>query len=152
MNPFDESQKLVRCDVINRYREASVRLVEIDAFKLWEYLMTHKHGLKISNPSLCLWVSSAEYQDNEAIFDHAGGVEPVDRILLDLFDAEYGFSQTSIRYSRSHETEQLVHILKSHVPEHLRDSDACSVEIISGMVVQQWANHGQRPMLMGLQN
>ena len=150
MTPFDESQKLVRCDVVNRYNEASVRLVEIDAFKLWEYLMTHKHGLHISNPTLCLWVSNSEYEENEAIFERAGDIEPVDRILLDLYDAEYGFSQTSVRYTRHAETEQVVEILKSHIPENMRDSEACSVDIVTGMVVQQWHSETSRPMILGL--
>lgn len=151
MTPFTESQKLVRCDVINRYREASIRLVEIDAFKLWQYLMTHKHGLQVTNPSLCLWVSQTEYEDNEAIFERAGDVEAVDRVVVELFDAEYGFSQTSIRYTRNHETEHMVKILKSHVPEALRDSDSCSVEVIPGMVVQQWHARATRPMILGLE-
>jgi hypothetical protein len=151
MTPFDESQKLVRCDVINRYNEASTRLIEISAFKLWEYLMTHKHGLSVSNPSLCLWLSAVEYEENEAIFDHAGYVEPVDRILLDLFDAKYGFSHTSVRYARSSETEQLVKILRSHVPEELRNSEACSVDVVPGMVVQQWTSYIERPMIIGLE-
>ena len=150
--PFDESQKLVRCNVVNRYNEASVRLVEIDAFKLWEYLMTHKHGLQISNPSLCLWVSQSEYEENEAIFDRAGEVEAVDRILVDLFDEEYGFSQTSVRYARSGETSHLVEILKSHVPEALRNSEACSVEVVPGQVVQQWHSQASRPMILGLES
>ena len=151
MTPFDESQKLVRCDVVNRYREASVRLVEIDAFKLWEYLMTHKHGLQVSNPTLCLWVSQTEYEENEAIFERAGDLEAVDRILLDLYDAEYGFSQTSIRYTRHAETGQVVQILKSHVPESMRNSEACSVDIVPGMVVKQWHSGVSRPMILGLE-
>lgn len=152
MTPFDASQKLVRCDVLNRYREASVRLIEIEAFKLWEYLMTHKHGLQVSNPSLCLWVSDQSFEENRAIFERAGENEAADRILLDLYDAEYGFSQTSVRYTRRSETEQVVEILKSHVPESLRNSEACSVEIISGRVVQQWHSQASRPMILGLES
>jgi len=152
MTPFNESQKLVRCDVVNRFKEVSTRLIEIEAFKLWSYMMTHKHGLTIINPSLCLWVSQAEFAENRAVFDHAGGVEPVDRILLDLYDAEYGFSQTSTRYARSNETEGVIEILKSHVPEALRNSEACNLEVIKGMVVQQWANGTDRPMMLGLES
>ena len=149
MTPFDESQKLVRCDILNERKETSTRLVEADTFELWSYLMTEKHGLQVSNPTLCLWVSMAEYQENEAIFASAGEIERVDRILLDLFDSDYGFSQTSIRYALHDETEKLVQILKSHVPDGLRDSKGCSVEIIEGMVVQQWRN-AEQPNSLGL--
>lgn len=150
--PFDESQKLVRCDVINRYKEASVRLVEIEAFKLWQYLMTHKHGLQVSNPTLCLWVSQHEFDECSAVFERAGDVEPVDRILIDLFDEAHGFSQTSIRYARTSETEQVVKILRSHIPPELCDSPSCSVDVVQGQVVQQWVSGGasSQPLVLGL--
>lgn len=148
--PYLDSQKLVRCDVVNRYHESSIRFVEIDAFKLWEYLMSNKHGLRVTNPTLCLWVSQDEYEENEAIFERAGEVQSVDRIVIDLFDDEYGFSQTMTRYSRSNETENMVKILRSHIPSPLSESDCCSIDIVKGRVVQQWPHHADRKMLLGL--
>ena len=150
MTPFDASQKLVRCDVVNRYREASVRLVEIDQFKMWEYLMTHKHGLQVTNPTLCLWVGQRTFDQNRTIFERSGETEEVDKILLELFDEEYGFSQTSVRYVRRAETDQIKRILLSHVPQHLRDSDACSIQVIHGTTVQHHNARSDRPMLTGL--
>jgi hypothetical protein len=82
-SPFHESQKLVRCEVVNRYQESSVRFIEIGSFKLWEYLMTSKHSLKVGDPRLCLclWVDDSEYQANANVFDRAGDIEKVDRIV-----------------------------------------------------------------------
>jgi hypothetical protein len=149
-SPFHESQKLVRCRVVNRYQETSIRFVEIDAFKLWEYLMTNKHGLKVGEPSLCLWVDDEEYQHNAGVFDRAGDVEAVNRIVVDMFDAEYGFSQTTTRYARAGESEQVVDILRSHIPPELRDSESCNIMVITGHAVHQSHPQTHRSVLMGL--
>jgi len=150
-SPFHESQKLVRCEVVNRYQEASVRFVEIDAFKLWKYLMTAKHGLKVGEPSLCLWIADQEYQRNVNVFERAGEAEPVDRIVVDLFDREYGFSQTTTRYARAAESDKVMEILRSHIPAGLCNSDACNIDVINGRIVQQTHPKASRSILMGLQ-
>jgi hypothetical protein len=148
--PFIESQKLLRCLVVNRYQETSVRFIEFEAFKLWEHLMNTKHGLKVTDPKLCLWVGEDEFVSHASVFERAGEIETVNRVLVDLFDPDYGFSQTITRYVRSNETAQIVDILRSHMPRDLNDSDACSIEIIEGRVVQQSSYHPERGMLMGL--
>ncbi len=149
--PFYPSQKLVRCEVANRYQESSVRFVEIDAFRLWEYLMTHKHGLRIREPALCLWIGEQEYQHNANVFDRAGKVEAVSRIVVDLFDREFGFSQTITRYTRAAEAEHMLDILRSHIPPELRDDAACRIDVIAGRAVQKWHPHASRNILMGLE-
>ncbi len=150
-SPFHESQKLVRCQVVNRYQESSIRFVEIGAFKLWEYLMTNKHGLRVGDPGLCLWIADNEYQANANVFDRAGSVEEVDRIVVELFDREYGFSHTSTRYARRNETERVLTILRSHIPPELRDSDSCSIDVVHGHVVQQFHPSASRNILTGLE-
>ena len=150
-SPFHASQKLMRCRVANRYMETSLRFVELDAFKLWEYLMTHKHGLRINEPTLCLWVDAADYARNANVFDRAGEVEPVDRIVVDLFDTEYRFSQTINRYARSCESERVVEILRSHIPPDLCHSDACQIAVIDGYVVQHMPQQASRAVLTGLE-
>ena len=150
-SPFLHSQKLMRCQVANRYQEGSVRFVELDSFKLWEYLMTTKHGMRIGEPTLCLWINMDDYAANAEVFDRAGEVESVNRIVVDLFDAEYGFSQTITRYARAVESDQVVEILRSHIPPELSAADACQIEVISGHVVQQWHPNASRNILTGLE-
>ena len=146
-----DSQKLVRCLVANRYQETSIRFVEIGAFRLWEYLMSSKHGLRIGEPTLCLWVDESDYEHNANVFDRAGEVEAVDRIVVDLFDREYGFSQTITRYARSAESDRVVEILRSHIPAQLCDPDTCQIERIGGRAVQQWHPNARRNILTGLE-
>ena len=150
-SPLHESQKLVRCEVVNRRQESSVRFIEIDAFKLWEYLMTAKHGLKVGQPSICLWIHDNEYQRNASVFERTGEVEPVNRLVVDLFDREYGFSQTITRYARAGETDKVLSILRSHIPTEVCGSEECDIDIVSGRVVQQWHPHATRNILMGLE-
>lgn len=148
---FHPSQKLVRCQVVNRYQEASVRFVEIGAFRLWEYLMTNKHGLSVSEPTLCLWIDENDYQRSARVFDRAGEIEYVDCIAVDLFDPEYRFSQTIFRYVRTAESEQVIEILRSHIPRELSNPDTCRIDVISGRVVQRWHPSASRNILTGLE-
>ena len=150
MTPFDESHKLIRCEVINRYQEISVRLIEVESFKLWEYLMTHKHGLQVRHPTPCLWISQNEFDSNPALFEHAGDIEAVDRIIVDLYDEAKGYSQTSIRYSRHQETEGLLRILKAHLPPELQNTDAVAIQVIHGQTVQKWKNLEKSPTHLSL--
>lgn len=145
------SQKLLRCQVVNRYRESSVRYVEIDAFRLWEFLMTERHGLQVGEPELCLWLHEGEYARNANVFEHAGDAEPVNRILVDLFDDAYGFSQAITRYVPAAETDRVAGILRSHLPADVRDTDACRIDVAPGRVVHQAQPRATRQMLIGLQ-
>ena len=150
-NTYHENYKLVRCEVLNRYNETSTRFVVLEAFKLWEYLMQQKHGLRVGKPELCLWLDNEAYERGAAVFDRAGKVEPVNRIAVDLFDTEYGFSQTITRFTRASETIQLLEILRSHIPAPLNDSDACTITVTDGQAVQKWHPNARRNILTGLE-
>ena len=130
LTPPQESQLLVKCDVVNLHGEHSTRLVELDAFRLWEYLMTTKHKLKVSNPVTCLWTPLDDPATREKDADQ------VDRITIDLFDPAYGFAQSSVRFTRHEETDRLVEILRSHVPRSLRESKDHGVSITPGTLTQ----------------
>ena len=149
-NPFRAIEKLIRCNVVNRYNEESIRFIEFSNFKLWEYLMTNKHGIKIGNMSLCLWISEEEFQENESLYLRSGEVEPVNRIVLDLFNEEYGFSNAITRFVRGTETDQVIKILTSHIPEDFINTDACQVDTYAGYSIIQKANT-DRSVLLGLE-
>ena len=150
-HPFTETEKLIRCDVINRYNEQTVRLIEFNNFKLWEYLMTHKHGAKVMNPSLSLWISEEEFQDHEDLYTRSGEAEPVNRIIVDLFDEEYGFSNAITRFVRESETEQVINILNSHLQKNTSGSNDCQIQVFKGHSVTQHKHMTSRPMIMGLE-
>ena len=150
-SPFLHSQKLMRCQVANRYQEGSVRFVELDSFKLWEYLMTHKHADSIKNISLCLWVSEEEYLDHETVYSHTGEAEPVNRVIVDLYDEEYGFSNIITRFVRSSETDQVIDILKSHLARQSTTPADTQIQTFRGYSIIQNKPTHTRPMMMGLE-
>jgi hypothetical protein len=149
LSPYNETEKLIRCNVTNRYNEQSIRLIELSSFQLWEYLMTHKHGARISDVTLCLWLSSQEFEDHESIYSRAGEAEAVNRVVVDLFDEEYGFSNPVIRYVRASETEQIKKILTSHLPEAIRNSDNCGIYTHEGFSIIQHQHIDRGSFLTG---
>lgn len=150
MDPYRESQKLIQCRVRNAKREESLRFVEFEQYRLWEYLMTHKHELTVSDPVLCLWLSEDDFREQETLYRHAGQSTVVNRIVIDLFDRHFGFTNTVIRYVMEEDTEKVLGILREHVPADLVESDDCHFVVIPGRIVQNWQNIPDSNFLIGL--
>lgn len=126
-------------------------MIEIEMFKMWEFLLKSRHGLQVVEPALCLWVSEAAFNDNAEIFDHAGKVVKVDRIAIHIFDVEYSFTHTIERYSLADETEQVVAVLRSHIPDESQDNDLYQIEIMPGSIILKQPNPKERRlMVLGL--
>jgi hypothetical protein len=150
MDPYRESQKLIQCRVVNTEREESTRFVEFDQYRLWEYLMTHKHELTVSDPVLCLWLSEEDFQEQESLYEHAGPSTVVNRIVIDMFDRHFRFTNTVTRYVLEPDTEKVLNILRGHVPADLVDSDDCNFVVIPGRIVQNWQNVSDNRFMVGL--
>jgi hypothetical protein len=135
--------------VLNAEGEESIRFIEFDQYRLWEYLMTHKHGLRVSDPVLCLWLSEEDYLEQEALYDHAGASTIVNRIVIDLFDRQFGFTNTVTRYVKEPDTDKVLDILRGHVPADLVDSEDCNFVVIPGRIVQNWQNASNGNFLVG---
>lgn len=132
-----ERQKLIRCQVTNGGGKASYRVIELEHFSLWEYLVTNKHGLTVSDPHLCLWISEEEYQENIDIYSRAGEINQVNRISVELFDGMYGFTNTIQRFVPDVDTKEVVDIISSRVPRHLFDSNSCEVGVVKGRAIEK---------------
>lgn len=149
-NPFADTEKLIRCSVTNKYKEQSIRHIELNNFRLWEHLMISKHGATINDVFLCLWVTGDEFTRNENIYSRAGNLDKVNRIVVDLFDEEYGFSNTITRFVRSNESDQVLDIILSHVPDHRNTEELCQVRVDDGLCIEQVRHNPDRPMFLGL--
>jgi hypothetical protein len=144
-----KSQKLIHCKVFNQEGTSSIRLIEIEVFKMWEHLLRTRHEMQICEPQLCLWINETAYDDNAEIFDHAGEVKNVDLIEVHIFDVEYGFTHTIERYSLATETEQVVLTISSHIPETLEGQ--YNLEVVPGyIIIQKPSDKEKRPMILGL--
>ena len=145
-----QTQKLIRCHVLNKNKKESIRYIEFGSFRLWQHLMHSKHENIVDDPTLCLWLSAEEYKEKENVFSHSGKVEPVDNIAVTLFDNEYGFTNTINRYVPNHEVEQLSTILASHIPPEIHDSDSCDITTYKGYSIQQNKSSTERALFLGL--
>ena len=148
-SPFHQRQKLIRCNVIGKAGSDSVRMVELENFRLWEYLMTNKHGLQVHNLFLCLWVCEEEYIENENVYSHAGKADQVNHIVVELYDDEYGFTNTINRFVPDEETDKVVKIHTSHIPKSVLDDHACQIDVVKGWSIEQWQHTTKRPFILG---
>jgi hypothetical protein len=126
---------LVRCSVINRDSATSVRFIEQDHFRLWQYMMANKHGLIVQDVAPCLWLPDSEYATNAAVFGRAGANEPVTCLIFAVYDSATGICNTMQRFVPTHETDQLREQLLQRVPVDLRVSDDFVMEQQRGYAV-----------------
>ena len=149
-NWFSDTEKVIRCSVTNRYKELSIRFIEVNNFRLWEHLMSNRHDATIKDEKLCLWVNKKTFLANESVYSQAEDVEPVNRIIVDLYDEEYSFSNTIIRFVKASETEQVTNILRSHISKDHFEPEDCNIQTHEGFSIIQKQHMNKRPMIIGL--
>lgn len=117
MDRFDPGARvrLVRCLVVNAAGQLGFRYVELDHYKLWEYLVLREHRLTVRQAWLVLWCPEAEFQHHASTFEHAGDVERVDRIHIDIFDAHHHYTLGIDRYARQADIPYVRDILLKHM-------------------------------------
>lgn len=145
-----DSRKLIRCTVVNRDGVASVRFVELEYFRLWEYMMSHKHGLKVRDISLSLWVTAEDFTRRNGIYLSAGEVENVNRFVVSVFDEANGYSHTVSRYAVARETEAMRSALLSHVPNDLQNSDRFELSVHPGFCIEREKTPDLNRFVLGL--
>ncbi|MDY6942559.1 MAG: hypothetical protein SVU69_06030 [Pseudomonadota bacterium] len=148
-HPELHSQKLVRCHIRNPQSETSIRFVELENFRLWEYMMRHKHGLVAEAVSLCLWVNLKEYHRKENIYARAGDVHTLNSIVLNIFDPLNGYSHVIKRYALAADTERLKTTLLSHISVDVRESDRFDVTVYPGFGVAR-SDVDDQQLILGL--
>ncbi|MGB0466047.1 MAG: hypothetical protein ACPGF7_00780 [Pontibacterium sp.] len=147
---YQQSQKLVQCYTENERGERRLRLVEMENFRLWEYMMTNKHGLKILEPEPCLWIHQGDFDHKQHLYSHAPSVEAVNRVVLSIYDEVYGFSHFVNRFVSAADTEQLIDILSNHMQRRVDQGDECEFIVVEGYCVQRWQHEGLPPLMVGL--
>src|SRR5690606_20011941 len=88
--------RLIRSSV--HRMDDTVRYVELDHFRLWEYMMQHRHGFTVDSHALCLWLGEETFMRNAGPFSHAGELVDVDRILITVFDPNHHYLFDIQRY------------------------------------------------------
>ena len=115
LNQPQQSQKLIQCCSIGRDGRESQRFIELEQFRLWSYMMRHKHKLNIKDASLGLWVEEESFAERSEIYSRFPEIKEVNKICLLLFDDINGFSHAIYRYALREETGMLEQVLLSHL-------------------------------------
>ncbi|NJN50728.1 MAG: hypothetical protein HC809_02030 [Gammaproteobacteria bacterium] len=131
----DARHVLIRCVVENRDGERSLRFVEQTHYRLWQYMMANKHSLRVTSPSVALWVPDTEYTAKEALLSRAGTNEPVDRIAFAIYDDQTGIVSTLQRFVARDDSTRLQQTLLAKFPASLRQSDDFAMEQESGRAI-----------------
>lgn len=137
LNLTGMSQKLLYCNVVSKTFKKSERFVELENFKLWAYMMFHKHGLKIQNITLWLWIEEQDYLAREKLFEHAPETLQVNRLGVFLFDDINGFSHNSYRYAKNDQVNKMKEILLSHVSQELVASGNYNLTVEKGFCIKK---------------
>ncbi len=151
IHPYQESQKLIRCRVSSQNQSQSTRYIELENFKMWEYMVTTKHALTVDrNLSLCLWVHEEEFQRNEDVYSRAGTISAVNRLLILINDERHGYYYSASRFVPSEDTEKVRKILLSHTQQKDENNDFPTIEVIPGYTIEQKTNEDSDPLVLGL--
>ncbi|MBT5229992.1 MAG: hypothetical protein HOM11_06910 [Methylococcales bacterium] len=129
------THKIIMCSACNSDGVTTPRLIELEAFKLWRYMMEKSHNIQIDDLRLGLWIDSDSFYEREEVHARSGEVEAVDRILLSIFDAKNGFCETIMRFAKQSETAQVRQVLMSHVADSIKDAGDVDVDVLPGFCV-----------------
>jgi hypothetical protein len=151
IHPYQESQKLIRCRVSSKSNAPSIRYIELENYKMWEYMVTTKHGLVVEEDlSLCLWVHQEEFLRNENVYSRSGVISPVNRLLIMINDEKHGYYYSASRFVPDNESEKVKAILLSHTTDRQREEDLTDIEVIPGYTIEQKTHAETVPLTLGL--
>ncbi len=133
--PIPHRFLLVRCEVENARGERSLRFVEHNQFRLWQYLMANKHNIVVTSAGMGLWLPEHEWQQRAELFDRAGISEPVIRLHFEIFDPVTGLCDVVQRFIPQQDFQFVCDKLQAMLPEELRDTDQCVMTVEPGQSV-----------------
>jgi hypothetical protein len=128
-------QKLVRCEIKNCKGEPSTRWVEMYSFKLWRYMMVHKHKIEISKSQPSMWMRESDFQEKQSTLEHSGRIARVDGIVVSIFHKNNNFVEKIIRFSDREYSGKFKEILLSHVTEEMKEKKNIEIEEVSGISI-----------------
>ncbi len=146
----DDQRKLVQCWLINPEGQGRYRFVELENFRLWEYLVTHKHGMLVKIVSVRLWLPEIIFRRYENIYSHAGEAAAIDRVSIERYDPNFRFYNTIHRFCLAEETQTLIHHLKRHLTERGIGVKDWGLETMSGVGIEPFVDELVEPVALGL--
>jgi hypothetical protein len=121
----------------NRSGAISVRYVEHQNFRLWQYLMANKHHLQVDRASLCLWLATPEWNQQPGYFKAAGNNEAVTLLRFELFDSANAIHDRIQRFAPSAVAQQLQTRLLQRVPQDVQNLPDFGATLVPGWAIVQ---------------
>lgn len=146
-----QPQKVVRCHVTNSNGDVTMRFIELEDYKLWEYMMQHKHGMQVDIERLCVWLVGEEYLAKEQLYSRSGSSEQVERIVLRVFDESKAYYHTINRFYPAADSDAMKRILLKHVPDEVRDSDRLEMFRFPGYCIESPGRSTTDKIVLGLE-
>lgn len=143
------SHKLVRCFIVSREGVKKLRYVEIETFRLWEFLMTEKHGQKVIEPVPCLWIDECQFEEHSDLYSHSSNVMPVNRVAVTIFDSNFGFEHIFQRYVYAFDTDELIQHIRLR-SQKMYEANNFDIQIIRGYSIERWVHDDKLPFILGL--
>lgn len=142
--------RLLGCEVAGTDHETGIRYIELEKFRLWEYVMQMEHGLPVQARRLGLWITYDEFNANSGPFLHGGEIEDVTCITISWFNPKRHYTLDVVRYVPTLHCESLKEILLSHVGEDGRNSRFLDVDEQAGVFVSQAIDEPELDLVLGL--
>jgi len=121
---------------VNGSGEERPRFIESENFNLWHYLVTNKHSLQVVDPMHCLRVPASDFAQRVSLYSHAGEVEPVNRVIITMYDEAMGFTSVVERFAHRSEVFTLMNILNTHFSAEPISEESLESAVIPGYAVE----------------
>lgn len=142
--------RLLRCTVKNPAGETSVRYVELEQFRLWEYMMRTRHNIEVNELQLGLWMPASEYRSKSELLAHSGEVEDVSCAMISWFNPRHHYTLDIVRYVPTDQYESVKQILLSHISQSRRQSDNFQLTELHGVCVSRVIEDPEVELILGL--
>lgn len=133
--PIPHRFLLVRCEVENADGEPSLRYVEHNQFRLWQYLMANRHNITVRKAGMALWLPEREWQDHNELFERAGASEVVMRLHLEIFDPQTGLCDVVQRFVPEPDLALVSAKLTALLPDSDLEHERCIKTVEQGQSV-----------------
>lgn len=142
--------RLLRCVVVNKTNDTSLRYVELEQFRLWQYMMSNRHGISVQQVHLGLWMPESEFETNPELFLHGGQVEEVSRITISWFNPSHNYTLHIMRYVPVEQCKTVKEILLSHITTSKQEKRAIELSEHQGVCVNRSIEEPEVELILGL--
>ena len=131
-------QLLAHCLVSNDRGETSDRFIDHDQLELWQYLLQHRHALRVSHSRPCVWIPQDQCRRQPQRLHHTAFRCAVSRLEHASYDVDSGITRRRVRFVPTEEVAHVADILQRHFGA---DADHGNITVTAGMAISTMPTH-----------